>query len=318
MNSEANQLSDILEQYQTEVLQLFKECNESEWDAMTTGKPEAFERSAKTKIELAKYHSNAEKYAEMKKLRNSATGLSALQLRSVDRMIMAFEQKQLPPDLLEKMEEMASKIQMTFQTHRGTLDGKEYSNNDLLEMLSKETDSEKRKKVWEALKQVGGAIDADVIALAKIRNEAAQKLGFPNYWEMQIHFQEYDSKELLALFDELEKTTTPLFATMKNELDAQQSEKFGVSIAELRPWHYDNPFFQQAPPSKEINPNDFYNDKTKEEIVDIAVRYFNKIGLPFDKVLQRSDMYERDGKNQHAFSIDMDTLGDVRNLCNVK
>jgi peptidyl-dipeptidase A len=29
-------------------------------------------------------------------------------------------------------------------------------------------------------------------------------------------------------------------------------------------------------------------------------------------------MFERDGKNQHAFSIDMDTLGDVRNLCNVK
>jgi peptidyl-dipeptidase A len=105
---------------------------------------------------------------------------------------------------------------------------------------------------------------------------------------------------------------------MKAELDAELSAKFGVPVDQLKPWHYDNPFFQQAPPSKAVNPNDFYKDKTKEEIVDIALRYFKHINLPFDKVAEKSDMYEREGKNQHAFSIDMDTLGDVRNLNNVK
>jgi peptidyl-dipeptidase A len=105
---------------------------------------------------------------------------------------------------------------------------------------------------------------------------------------------------------------------MKAELDSELAAKFNIPADQLMPWHYDNPFFQQAPPSKAVNPNDFYKNKTKEEIVAIAVKYYKTIGLPYEKVLAKSDMYEREGKNQHAFSIDMDTLGDVRNLNNVK
>ena len=35
-------------------------------------------------------------------------------------------------------------------------------------------------------------------------------------------------------------------------------------------------------------------------------------------MLERSDLYERDGKCQHAFCIDIDRDGDVRVLCNVR
>jgi peptidyl-dipeptidase A len=122
----------------------------------------------------------------------------------------------------------------------------------------------------------------------------------------------------LGIFENLEQTTRPLFEKMKSELDSELSARLGVPADQLMPWHYDNPFFQQAPPSKEVNPNDFYKDKSKEEIVDIAIKYYRHVGLPYEKVLEKSDMYEREGKNQHAFSIDMDTLGDVRNLNNVK
>jgi peptidyl-dipeptidase A len=318
MNDEAVKLKSILDLYQKEALNLFKESALAEWDAMTTGKEEAFARSAATKLNNAKFHSDSAKYAEIKELQAKAKGLSAIDLRAVDRMELAFRQNQLPEDLQKRILEQSSKIEMIFQNQRGKLNGKEYTNNELLELLEKETDSAKRKKIWEALKQVGGEVDDLVIKLAKDRNEAAKKLGFKNFWEMQIVFQDYEPDVLIAIFDELEKTTTPLFARVKNELDAELAEKFGVAADKLMPWHYDNPFFQQAPPSKEVNPNDFYEGKKREELVDIAVKYYKHVGLPYDKVLSRSDMYEREGKNQHAFSIDIDTLGDVRNLCNVK
>ena len=35
-------------------------------------------------------------------------------------------------------------------------------------------------------------------------------------------------------------------------------------------------------------------------------------------MLERSDLYARDGKSQHAFCIDIDHEGDVRVLCNVE
>ncbi|MDR1290388.1 MAG: M2 family metallopeptidase [Planctomycetaceae bacterium] len=317
MNDEAVKLKSILDLYQKEALNLFKESALAEWDAMTTGKEEAFARSAAAKLKYAKFHSDTAKYAEIKELQAKAKGLSAIDLRAVDRMELAFRQNQLPEDLQKRILEQSSKIEMIFQNQRGKLNGKEYTNNELLELLEKETNSAKRKKIWEALKQVGGEVDDLVIKLAKDRNEAAKKLGFKNFWEMQIVFQDYEPDVLIGIFDELEKTTTPLFARIKSELDAELAEKFGVAADKLMPWHYDNPFFQQAPPSKEVNPNDFYENKKREELVDIAVKYFKHVGLPYNKVLSRSDMYEREGKNQHAFSIDIDTLGDVRNLCNV-
>ncbi|MDR1477511.1 MAG: M2 family metallopeptidase [Planctomycetaceae bacterium] len=318
MNNEALKLKSILDLYQNEASKLFKESALAEWDAMTTGKEEAFARSAAAKLNYAKFHSDSAKYAVIKELKSKAKGLSVIDLRAVNRMELAFRQNQLPEELQKRILEQSSKIEMIFQNQRGKLNGKEYTNNELLELLEKETDSAKRKKIWEALKQVGGEVDGLVVRLAKDRNEAAKKLGFENFWEMQIVFQDYDPEVLVGIFDELEKTTTPIFTRVKGELDAELAEKFGVDADKLMPWHYDNPFFQQAPPSKEVNPNDFYQNKKREELVNIAVNYFKHVGLPYNKVLSRSDMYEREGKNQHAFSIDIDSLGDVRNLCNVK
>lgn len=318
MNPQALELKAMLDLYQAEALDLFRASAGAEWKAMTQGKEEDFAASAEAKLRWDQFHSDKEKYTAMKTLRKKATGLSAVDARAADRMILAFEQNQLPPELLKKIREQSSKIEMNFQNFRGKLDGKEYTNNELLELLKEENDSVKRQKIWEALKQTGAAVDKQVVELAKTRNEAARQLGFKNYWEMSVHFQDYTPEQLLTLFDELEKATAPLFAAMKQELDAELATKFDIPAEQLMPWHYDNPFFQQAPPSKEVNPNDFYQDKTKEEIIDIAVRYYKHIGLPYEDVLKRSDMFDREGKNQHAFSIDMDTLGDVRNLCNVK
>jgi peptidyl-dipeptidase A len=318
MNPEAIELKVMLDLYQVEALDLFKKSADAEWAAMTTGKEGDFKKSADAKLAFDRYHSDSVKYKKIRELREKATGLTAVDARAADKMFLAFEQYQLPPELLKKQRDLSSKIEMTFQNFRGTLDGKKYTNNELLEILEAETDSVKRQNTWEALKQTGAAVDEQVIELAKVRNEAANKLGFKNYWEMSVHFQDYKPEQLLAIFDELEKTTAPLFKTMKTELDAELAAKFNIPADQLMPWHYDNPFFQQAPPSKDVNPNDFYQDKTKKQIIDIAVNYYRHIGLPYEEVLKRSDMFDRDGKNQHAFSIDMDTLGDVRNLCNVK
>ena len=318
INDEAKELVQMLNTYQADASVLHKKVADAIWEARTTGNAEAFQRSAEARLESATYHSNKEIYARLKDLSEKATGLDAVTARAAEQMEKAYAKNQLPEDLQKQMVEMTSEIEKIFQVNRPVLDGQEYTNNDLLEMIAKETDSEKRKKIWESLKQVGEAVDEKIVALAKVRNKAAQELGFKNYWEMQVIFQDYEPADLLKIFDDLDTATRPLFEKMKAQLDAELSERLGVPSDQLMPWHYDNPFFQEAPPSKDVDPNDFYKDKTKEEIVEIALRYFRRVNLPFDRVAVKSDMYEREGKDQHAFSIDMDRQGDVRNLNNVK
>lgn len=309
-------LRAFMKTYLEETSELSVAANHAMWNAYTQGGEKAFEEAAAKTLAVAKYHSDREKFAELKKLMQHARSLTPIEKRSAEKAFLMFEQNQLPEELLEKMTTQSSEIEQIFQSFRGTLDGKTYTNNELLDMLKDETDGEKRKAIWDALKQVGEEVAPKLIALAKLRNEAAVKLGYDNYWLMMVRFQEHTPENLLAIFEELDATTRPLFVSMKDELDGELKEKFGAD--RITPWHYDNPFFQQAPPSKEIDPNVFYKDRTRDDIVDFSVKYFTDIGLPVEKVLEKSDLFEREGKSQHAFCFDLDYDGDVRILCNIK
>jgi peptidyl-dipeptidase A len=59
----------------------------------------------------------------------------------------------------------------------------------------------------------------------------------------------------------------------------------------------------------------FYKDK---DVKKLAEKFYAGIGLPVESILARSDLYERQGKNPHAFCEDMDRQGDIRVLCNIK
>ena len=315
----AETLNGFLAEYQQDYHKLFCDVSYSWWDAMTLGTDEAFEKYTQATIAMSAYHSSKEKFDEFKRLLAEAEKegeLPPLLKRETDEVRNAFEQAQFPQEIMEKMTKLSGEIEQMFQNQRGELDGKEYTNNELLEMLEKETDSARRQEIWEALKQVGELVADKIVELAKIRNEAARALGYNNYWEMTVSFQDFDPAELTAIFEELERETAPIFARVKSELDEELKAKFGVS--EIMPWHYDNPFFQQAPPSAEIDKNIFFAGKTAEDINQIAIRYYDSLGLETRGILANSDLFDREGKSQHAFSNNMNLEGDVRVLCNLK
>ncbi len=231
---------------------------------------------------------------------------------------LAYRRNQLPPDLLARMVMLSKEIERLFGTFRAEVDGQRLSNNDLLERLGKETDSPRRKTLWEGLKQVGPVVAGKLVELAEVRNQAAAKLGFANFWQMQVRLQEHDPDQLLAIFEELERLTRQPFTDMKAELDAELARRFKIQPQAMMPWHYDNPFFQAAPPSERVDLNEFYEKKSREQIVEIAREFYQQIGLPADDILRRSDLYEREGKDQHAFCTSINRAEDVRTLCNIK
>jgi peptidyl-dipeptidase A len=81
------------------------------------------------------------------------------------------------------------------------------------------------------------------------------------------------------------------------------------------PWHYQNRFFQEAPKIYKVDFDQFYKDK---DVVALTKTYFASLGLAIDDIIARSDLYEKEGKYQHAYCIDIDREGDVRVVCNVK
>jgi peptidyl-dipeptidase A len=152
--------------------------------------------------------------------------------------------------------------------------------------------------------------------LVKLRNEVAKDLGFKNYHEMSLTLSDQDPHEVSKLFNELDSLTQKSFAAVKGDIDDYFVKYYNLkSKDELMPWNYQNRFFQEAPKIYDVDLDKYYKDKNLETL---TANFYGGIGLPIDDMLKNSDLYEKPGKNQHAFCTDIDNAGDVRVLCNVK
>jgi peptidyl-dipeptidase A len=149
-----------------------------------------------------------------------------------------------------------------------------------------------------------------------MRNGVAKDLGFRNYHEMSLTLSDQEPKVISKLFDELDSLTTIAFAQVKRDIDDYFVKYYGLkSKEELMPWNYQDRFFQQAPKIYDIDLDKYYKDKNLEVL---TATYYDGIGLNIDDMIKKSDLYEKPGKNQHAFCTDIDNKGDVRVLCNIK
>ncbi|HPI71986.1 MAG TPA: M2 family metallopeptidase, partial [bacterium] len=183
------------------------------------------------------------------------------------------------------------------------------------EIFKNEVDAGKRRSAWEASKQVGGRIAQDLLELVRLRNQAARSLGFKDYHALSLHLAEQSQEEVERVFAELFELSQAPFIRLRRQMDEKLADKFHIAISGLAPWHYQDPFFQEAPADGSFDPDLYY---AGQDVKQLAMRFYSGIGLDVTDILANSDLYERDGKNPHAFSTDIDRCGDVRILCNLQ
>jgi len=161
---------------------------------------------------------------------------------------------------------------------------------------------------------VGAAVADDVRELARLRNEAARDLGYRDWFALSVATSEMDEERLFATLDEADAVTAAPFARWKRSVDELLAARFGCDADHLRPWHYADPFFQEVPSEGGVDLDPYF---TGADLVELTRRTYDGIGLETRPILERSDLFPRDGKSQHAFCMDLDRAGDVRVLANV-
>jgi peptidyl-dipeptidase A len=290
------------------------ELAEAWWESTTHASPEADSRRSAADLARRAALSDADVFAELRTAR-AAGGLDALIRRQLDVLFDLFAPHQIPEDLRRHLVEGETAIEATFNTFRGELAGERVDDNTILEILRSSDDSELRRQAWETSKQIGAEVADQVRDLARVRNEAARALGYRDHFALALATGEMEEERLLATLDEVDRHTAAPFAKWKATADATLATRFGCGVGELRPWHLDEPFFQDPPASSAVDLDPVFAERDLEAL---TLRTYDGLGLDVRAVLERSDLYARDGKSQHAFCIDMDREGDVRVLCNVQ
>lgn len=294
---------------------LMTKANLAFWASTTRGRPEDYNDVDRLQLQIRRIYSNPKDFAFLKGLRESGRVRDPRLRRQLDKLYYAYLQNQMAPDLLARTTELDTRIQQAYNNYRGSIGDQKVTMSDIYTILTTEKDCSRRELAWRASKEVGNAIVTDLIRLVKLRNQAASQLGFDNYHTMTVITGEQDVKELDAIFDQLDRLTQGPFAQIKGELDTILAKGYGIPVEDLRPWHYHDPFFQRTPLVYELDLDAYYKGK---DVKDLAQRYYASVGLPVDDILARSDLYDRPGKDPHAYGQDIDRHGDVRVLANLQ
>jgi len=311
--SKEERMKDFIVRHLEVVRPLSKECSLAWWENALTGSEEAAERAASLSAKLMKIYANKEDFAFLRGF-SSVDFTDPYVARQHDLLLRGYQGEQMSDEMIDKMVSLNKEVEQEYNTFRANVRGASWTENDVKKVLLDSDDSELRKDAWIGSKAIGARVADRVVELVHLRNEVAKEQGFANHYSKIYALDELDEERVFRIFQELADLTTPAWMQWKQEFDAAQARRFGISVEELRPWHYPDPFFQE-PPKSELNLDRLYEDKNLE---DLTRRFYAAIGLPVDEILKRSDLYEKPGKNQHAFCTDIDREGDVRILCNIR
>ncbi|MCX7696588.1 MAG: M2 family metallopeptidase [Bacteroidales bacterium] len=295
---------------------LFKELNEAAWKAEITGKEEDYKRVEELNFKISSMLANSKNFEELKQIFEKKEEINDSTIRrEIEILYHVYLSHQIDTLLQHKIIALETAIAKTFNTFRAEVDGKQLTDNQIEDILSSSTNNDELKKVWLAHKSIGRQIENDLRELVRLRNEAAKRLGFKNYHDMSLRLSEQDPEEIERIFDELDSLTREPFIKLKSTMDKILAKRYGVTPEELMPWHYQNRYFQEAPKIYKLDLDNYYKGK---DVVVLTKDFFTSIGLDVEDILKRSDLYEKQGKSQHAFCLDVDNEGDIRVLCNIK
>jgi peptidyl-dipeptidase A len=293
----------------------FKAMNIADWNANATGEKKYYDERASLEVEINKIYSNKQEFEQLKKWKESDKIKDQLLQRQLILLYNTYLKNQIDTTLMRQIVEKGSEIANKFNTFRPILDGKDtVDDNTINKILKEEKNSTKRQKVWEASKEVGKAVAPMVVELVKLRNEAARQLGFKNFYEMSLATSEQTVSEVVAIFDELKTLTNEPFRKLKAEIDTKLAQTYGIKPEHMRPWHYQDRFFQEAPQIGSIDLDKYFKGK---KVDDLGRTFYANIGMPVGDILKNSDIYGRKDKYQHAFENDIDRSGDIRVMLNV-
>jgi peptidyl-dipeptidase A len=294
---------------------LMKESALAYWSAATTGDSAEYNRYIKADYRVRHAYSNPFEYRQLGEWKASGKITDPLLARQLDVLLNAYLPNQVEKDQLREIVTLAARTEERFSTFRGKAGGREMSSNEIAGILKSSTDPKLREEAWLASKQVGPIVAPDIIRLVKMRNRAAMKLGFDNWYTLSMKAGEQDAAVISGIFGDLDRLTEEPYRALKAEIDSILAARQGVRQDAIRPWSYHDAFFQESPQVYEVKLDRYYAGR---DVKTIASDYFSGIGLPVDAIFEQSDLFERKGKNPHAFSSDIDRQGDVRLLCNLK
>ena len=312
--NENHPFTQFLEEFIPELSLKHRRLMQLSWILETTGSLDASKLTAELSAEVRLLFSDKKMHEKLLAWDADPSLIDPIKKRELNVLIRSFKPNLLPKELIENLAKTEAALGHLYTNFRPKVDGQALSENEIRAILKEEKDQHKRKKVWEASKQIGKELAPSILELVRLRNKAAKSLGYSDYFSMELELQEVDPSWLFNTLDELVLTSDSSYQKTLSKIEESQAIEFTVDKKSLGPWAWKEPFCQEDP----LEPASLDALMKGLDLVKVSEEFFAKMGEDVSTILASSDLFEREGKNQHAFCINIDRDSDIRTLNNVK
>ncbi len=259
---------------------------------------------------------------------NSLTPLQVKQLKKI--LYLAANNPETVKDLVKKRISAETKQTENLFGFDFKIDGKSVSTNEIDEILATEKNLAKRRKAWEASKEVGKGLKTGLANLRDLRNKTVQGLGYKDYFTYQVSDYDMTTAEMKTLLEKINQELNPLFRELHTYARYEYAKQYGVKeVPDLLPadwlpnrWGQD---WSSLVNVKGIDLDAALKPKGAEWITKQGERFYVSLGFPELPITfwEKSDLYPAPKganykKNNHASAWHMDLDKDVRSLMSVE
>ncbi|MDR3618448.1 MAG: M2 family metallopeptidase [Paludisphaera borealis] len=202
------------------------------------------------------------------------------------------------------------------------------SANKIDQVLISSKDLDERKLYWTSSKEIGGPLRDGVLKLRDLRNQVARKLGFDDFFALQVADYGMTVPQMLGLCDGIVADVKPLYLHLHTWTKHLLAKRYGADVPKgAIPAHWlPNRWGQNWPSLVEgVDMDAPFKGRPREFITEQAERFYTSIGFPKlpPSFWTKSDLYPADPKtgrkkNSHASAWHIDLRDDVRSLMSIE
>ncbi len=324
----------FIDSYTAEYVKLYTASSEAQWKSnieIVEGDSTNALATQKANEAFAAFTGSKENIEKATRLLKEKSKLSDLQVKQLEVILFAAANN---PQTVEDVVKQRIKAE-TEQTEKlfgfeFKIDGKPVSTNDIDDILKSETNLEKRRKAWEASKEVGKGLKSGLVELRELRNKTVKALGYHDFFTYQVSEYGMKTDEMMAMMTKLNQELRPLFRELHTYARYELAKKYGVKeVPDYLPADWlPNRWAQDWSSMTTVDGLDIdgiLKTKSPEWIVKEGEDFYKSLGFaPLPQVFwDKSSLYplpkdSKIKKNNHASAWHMDLDKDVRSLMSIE
>jgi len=307
---------------------LYRVNSEAQWKAVTDVTPAHDAASETAGKAYAAFNGNPAVIREAQDLLKRSTELEPLTVRELKQVLLnAGEGPMTNPFLVGRRIESETRQASLLNSFQFKLNGKPITANEIDNLLNSSNDLAQRKAVWEASKEIGPALQVNLMILQNLRNGVAGELNYPNYFALQVAAYGMTTDEMVKMNEQFMNDLRPLYLQLHTWAKYKLAEKYHRPVPNKIPAHWLNNRWAQNWTGlvESANLDSYFKGKTAEWIAKTAEDFYLGLGLkPLGgSFWAKSDLYpvppgNPRKKNTHASCWHIDLENDIRSLQSIE